>query len=122
MSTRKPKILLLCRQAPYAGQLAKAALDIALAAGVFEQNLSVLFSGDGVWQLLPEQNHSAISAKSIEKALASFPLYGLNSIYVDEPSMARRGLNIEALSASATPVLPGELADFIDGFKQVISC
>ena len=52
----RKRLLFLLRQAPYAGSNALEALEAALVAGVFDQNVSVLFKDDGVWQLAKDQD------------------------------------------------------------------
>jgi len=37
------RILIICRKAPYGNSLSREALDIALAASVFDQSLALLF-------------------------------------------------------------------------------
>jgi len=52
-------ILFVMTQAPYGNSLAKESLDALLASGVFEQEVSALFTGDGVWQLIKDQQMPA---------------------------------------------------------------
>lgn len=92
MTINKKSILLVCRKAPYGNSLAKEALDIALAAAAFEQQLQVIFTGDGILQLLNQQNTQKIGTKNISKHLAAFPLYDLNEVYVDQQALQQRGL------------------------------
>ena len=54
------KILIHCRKPPYGNSLAREAIDIALATAAFDQALTLLFSEDGVFQLLDQQNSQAI--------------------------------------------------------------
>ena len=46
------KILFLLRSPPYAGARAYETLEVLLVAAVFDQEVSVLFADDGVYQLL----------------------------------------------------------------------
>jgi tRNA 2-thiouridine synthesizing protein C len=121
MNTQSGKVLLMCRQAPYSGQLARAALDAALASAVFDQDLHLFFMDDGVWQLLPEQKAAEINCKSIAKALDSMPLYDIETFYVDEVSLLQRGLDPAALTGNIRLVAKAELSAFLEGFDQVWS-
>ena len=49
------KLLFVLRQAPYGSTLAKDALDAILATSAYEQDLSIAFIDDGVFQLI--NNH-----------------------------------------------------------------
>ena len=115
------RLLLLCRRAPYTGHLARAGLDAALAAAVFDQDLSVLFMDEGIWQLLPDQHSVEIDCKSIAGTLDSMPLYDIESFYVDAEALHLRGVEAAALSGKNILLSAAELPGFIDGFEQVWS-
>ncbi|MEP5765530.1 MAG: sulfurtransferase complex subunit TusC [Halieaceae bacterium] len=113
--------LLVFRQPPYGQALARAGYDLALAAAAFDQPISLLFMDDGVWQLLPEQDPSAIEAKSVARTLDSLPLYDIDSVYVETASLVSRGLSVEQLRANVLLLDDTEVGSFINGFGQVIT-
>ena len=121
VSGKHKKTLLLCRQAPYAGHLGRAALDAALAAAVFEQDLSVLFMDEGIWQLLPQQNSAQIGRKSIASTLESMPLYDIAHFYVDLESVRARCVDPDQLNGETILLDPEEMPGFLEGFDQVWS-
>ncbi len=82
----KKTVLIVLRHTPYGSSLAKAALDTVLATAAFEQTVDLLFLGDGVLQLLPEQDSRALGRKNFGHQLASLPLYDINNVYVDAES------------------------------------
>ena len=94
MSTQK-RILIICRKPPYGSSLAREGLDIALASSVFDQQLAILFTGEGVWQLLKEQQGDRIQQKNYDTMLSAFPLYDITELYVDETSLLERGLSVK---------------------------
>lgn len=91
MKTPK-KILYLLRQAPYASSHALEALESALVAGVFEQDVTVLFKDDGVWQLTSDQAGDALSTRTISKIVTALPEYDIESLCVCEQSLKARNL------------------------------
>ena len=100
--------LIILRHSPYGSGLARTGLDAALAAAAFDQPVQLLFLGDGVLQLLPEQDSTAIGCRNIAKLIASLPLYDIEKVYVDAGALIRYGIahgdlqgNIEALDADA---------------------
>ncbi len=113
-------LLLVFRHPPYGNGRARAGLDIALATAAFDQPVSLLFMDDGIWQLLPDQDPAAIGAKSTEKALASLPLYDIDSFHVDQHSLDARGLQAAELAGNIEPVPGDQLAAFMSGFDQVL--
>lgn len=83
---------ILNSKAPYSNTAGKDALDIALIFGSFEQPTSLFFQGDGVWQLIQEQNGTIISVKDYLKTFAAFEFYDLENIYACQESLIQRGL------------------------------
>ena len=107
MSTAgKKSLLIVVRHSPYGSSLARASLDVALATAAFEQPVSLLFMGDGVLQLMAEQDSQAIGVKNIGRLLASLPLYDIESVYVDAEAATRYGINLGSAPV-ATQTLDG---------------
>ncbi len=88
------RILFILRTAPYGSSLAKDGIDAVLAASVFEQDVSVLFMDDGVFQLQANQNAAELQQKNLSSNLKAFMLYDLDQIYACQPSLSARGLQV----------------------------
>lgn len=101
--TVNKRIVIVCRRAPYGDSLSREALDIALASAVFDQQLAMAFIGDGVWQLLKQQDSGPIAAKNHGKLSTALPLYDINDIYIDSESMRQRNIATEDLCVAAKP-------------------
>ena len=93
MAVRRKRILFLLTRAPYASARALETLESVLVAGVFEQQVSVLFKGAGVYQLLKGQVGSAVGQRTVGKVLEALPEYDVERIYVCDSSMQRLGIN-----------------------------
>lgn len=91
------KILLISRKPPYGTSTAREAVDIALAASVYDQDIGILFIDDGVFQLLKGQQSAHIDQKNIASILPALTLYGIENIYVDQESLDNRALKIDEL-------------------------
>jgi tRNA 2-thiouridine synthesizing protein C len=85
-------LLVIVRHTPYGNSLGRSSLEVALTSATFDQTVGVLFMGHGVLQLLPEQNSDALGVRNIAKLIASFPMYDLNNIYVDQYALEQHGL------------------------------
>jgi len=92
--TNDKSLLLLIRHSPYGSSLARASIDVALAAAAFDQAVSLLFVGDGVLQLLPEQQTEQQGVRNQGKLLASLPLYDIEQVYVDAEAAQRYQLDL----------------------------
>ena len=94
-NTSSKTLAILNAKAPYANSAGKDALDIALIFGSFEQTVSLFFQGDGVWQLIRDQDGSKISIKDYLKTFSAFEFYDIENIYVCQASLAERNLPTE---------------------------
>ncbi len=76
------RVLYIVRRQP--GVLANETTDLMLVSGVFEQQTTVLFMDDGVYQLVGlDQRQSSVKA---------LPTYGVADIHVEADSLSARGL------------------------------
>ena len=120
MTTPK-KILYLLRQAPYATSHALEALESALVAGVFEQDVTVLFKDDGVWQLVSNQAGEALSTRTISKIVTALPEYEIESLCVCEQSLQERNLALGDLILPVTAISPAAQAELIGSMDAVVN-
>lgn len=95
--TRK-KLLFSFRHAPYSNLLAKEGIDAVLASSAYNQQLSIIFLDDGVFQLIKNQHAQAIASKNIERLLSAFALYDINNIFICSNSLTERGLSASELA------------------------
>lgn len=95
------KILYVLTQAPYSNAQGQEALDMLLIGAAFEQDVSVLFMQNGVFQLKDQQNTeqstSLQNIKQFTKTFRALEDFGVENIYVDELSLLSRGLTTEQL-------------------------
>ena len=99
------KLLFVSRHAPYGSSLAKDALDAILAASAYDQQLSLLFMDDGVFQLLNNQHTHQIEQKSFSAILPVLALYEINSVYVHRESLENRQITINELVLDSVQII-----------------
>jgi tRNA 2-thiouridine synthesizing protein C len=97
-STARKSVLFLFTASPQRGTAARDGIDTLLAYAAFEQPVAVLFHGEGIWQLLPDQQPELAGRKSIYKALTALPMYDVNHIYIHERSLRQRGVQPRQIS------------------------
>lgn len=93
-------ILVIQRTAPYGSSLAREGIDYVLTSAAYDQNISLLFLGDGVFQLLGKQDSKSIQLKNQLSALEVLPLYDIENLYLTEEDLAERNLSKEQLGLS----------------------
>jgi len=95
-------LLVVVRHTPYGSSLARSSLELALAAASFGQTVGLLFMGDGVLQLIPEQDSKHMGVRNISRLIASFPLYELDRVFTDAYAIEQYGLHARELVLNTT--------------------
>jgi tRNA 2-thiouridine synthesizing protein C len=85
------------RRAPYGTIYAWESLEVVLIGAAFEQDVSVAFIDDGVYQLVKGQDTAAIGMKNFSPTYAALGDYEVTKIYVEKESLEERGLTIDDL-------------------------
>lgn len=102
MSTQ---IALLNTSSPFSQSSAKDSLDVAMILGSYEQQVSLFFMGDGVYQLGQNQSAQLISQKDFIKTFAALEFYDIENIYISKSCLEARGLS-EDFVVDNVSVLP----------------
>lgn len=114
-------MLIITRQAPWAGPSAREALDIVLAGGAFELPLALLFLDDGVFQLAPEQQAACLQQKDLTANLQALPMFGVDSLFAAKRSLSERGLDEATLSLQVEVLGDADLSALINRYDHVIT-
>lgn len=114
-------MLVISRQAPWAGPSAREALDIVLAGGAYDLPLGMLFMDDGVFQLTGAQQPGEIQQKNLSANLQALPMFGIDELFVASSSLACRGIAPDALTLAVQCLNDGEVAALIDRYDQVMT-
>ncbi len=115
------KLLFRLSKPPYGRSHAREAIDALLAAAAFEQDVSVLFVGDGLYQLLKNQQPNAIDQKNFTASFGLFNLYGISRIYALDTDLSERGLSAEQLLLPVTSMDRASLTTLLREQDQILS-
>jgi len=113
-------ILILQRQAPYGSSLGREGIDYALTSAAYDQNISVLFLGDGVFQTLSHQNSQGIHLKNHGGALEVLPLYDIENLFVVEEDLIERGISTEQVMKSISIISRSKSNEMIHAHKKIV--
>jgi tRNA 2-thiouridine synthesizing protein C len=80
------------RRPPYGTIYALECLEVVLIAAAFDQDVSVVFVDDGVYQLKKNQDTTAIGMKNFSNTYRALDDYDVEKIYVEKESLEIRGL------------------------------
>ena len=95
MATKK--FLYVNRKPPHGSIYALESLEVVLIGAAFEQAVTLAFIDDGVYQLLQNQDTSAIGTKNFTPTYRALGDYDVNRIFVERESLELRGLVKEDL-------------------------
>jgi tRNA 2-thiouridine synthesizing protein C len=97
MSEIIKKFLYVNRKAPYGTIYALEALEVVLIGAAFDQDVSLAFIDDGVYQITKGQDTAGIGMKNFSPTYNALGDYDVNKIYVEKESLDARGLTVEDL-------------------------
>ncbi len=131
----KKKFLYINRKAPYGTIYALESLEVVLIGAAFEQDVSLAFIDDGVFQLMAGQDTTAAGMKNFSRTYKALGDYDVRKLYVEREALEERGLTLEALmpvtyedenedyaeKPSIQLVSRAELANIIAGQDVVLS-
>lgn len=115
------KFLYVNRKAPYGTIYALESLEVVLIGAAFEQDVSLAFVGDGVYQLARGQDTKGLEVKNFSPAFRALEDYDVNKLYVDEASLRARGLTAEDLVVPVEVVSAERMAEIMEGQDVVLS-
>jgi tRNA 2-thiouridine synthesizing protein C len=129
------KFMYMNTKAPYGTIYALESLEVVLIGAAFEQDVSLAFIGDGVYQLTKNQDTQGIGMKNFSPTYSALGDYDVNKIYVEKESLEERGLTLDDLQHlvwedededwaekdSIRLVSRSELADVIDDQDVILS-
>lgn len=91
------KFLYVNRRPPYGTIYALEALEVVLIAAAFDQDVSLAFLDDGVYQIMKGQDTEAVGMKNFSPTYRALGDYDVNKIYVERESLEERGLTLDHL-------------------------
>jgi tRNA 2-thiouridine synthesizing protein C len=91
------KFLYLNRRAPYGTIYALESLEVVLIGAAFEQDVSLAFVDDGVFQLAKGQNTDGIGVKNFSPTFRALGDYDVQKLFVERESLEERGLSEDDL-------------------------
>jgi tRNA 2-thiouridine synthesizing protein C len=97
MSEDTKKFLYINRKAPYGTIYAWESLEVVLIGAAFEQDVSLAFVDDGVFQLTKGQDTKGVGMKNFSPTYSALGDYEVTKIYVEKESLEERGLTLDDL-------------------------
>ncbi|MBZ0162191.1 MAG: sulfurtransferase complex subunit TusC [Notoacmeibacter sp.] len=97
MSDEARKFLYVNRKAPHGSIYALESLEVVLIGAAFEQDVSLAFLDDGVFQIVKGQDTKGIATKNFSNTYRALGDYDVRKLYVEQESLDERGLTVDDL-------------------------
>ncbi len=97
MAKEVKKFMYVNRRAPYGTIYALEGLEVVLIGAAFDQDVSMAFVDDGVFQLKKGQDTGDSNMKNFSPTYHALGDYDVNKLYVDRESLEQRGMTQDDL-------------------------
>lgn len=114
-------IAFITRHAPHGSAHGREGLDALLATSALTDDLALFFIGDGVYQLLVNQQPDGIGQRHYAPTFRMLELYDIEQVYVCADSLAERGLVPASLIVPVTVLPRAELVTRWQAFPTHIA-
>jgi tRNA 2-thiouridine synthesizing protein C len=118
------KFLYLNRKAPYGTIYALESLEVVLIGAAFDQDVSLAFIDDGVYELKKDQKttvNDGAGMKDFSKTYRALEGYDVEKLYVDKESMEQRGLTEADLLVPVQVLDKTQMAELMEQQDVILS-
>jgi len=118
---RIKKVMFVNRKAPYGTIYALESLEVVLITATFDQDVSLVFLDDGVYELLKGQNTKAVGIKNFSPTYRALDGYDVEKLYVERESLEERGLSEDQLLVDVEVLSSAEMVELMAEQDVVLS-
>jgi tRNA 2-thiouridine synthesizing protein C len=115
------KFMYINRKAPYGTVYALESLEVVLIAAAFDQDVSLVFMDDGVFQLKKGHQTKGIEMKNFQPTYRALDDYDINKLYVEQEALEARGLNADDLCVPVEVLPRAEIGKLMTQQDVVLS-
>lgn len=115
------KMMFVNRKAPYGTIYALESLEVKLISAAFDQDVSVVFMDDGVFDLKRGQDTKATGMKNFSPTYRALEGYDIEKLYVEQSSLEARGLTEEDLVVPVEVMSTEQLSGLMEDQDLVLT-
>jgi tRNA 2-thiouridine synthesizing protein C len=119
--SRIKKVMFVNRRAPYGTIYALESLEVVLITATFDQDVSLVFLDDGVYELLKGQNTKAVGIKNHSPTYRALDGYDVEKLYVERESLEARGISEDQLLVDVEVLSSAEMGELMAAQDVVLS-
>lgn len=121
VSGKVKKFMFINRKSPYGTIYALESLEVVLISAAFDQDVSLAFFDDGVYQLKKGQKTQGIGIKNHSPTYRALEGYDVEKLYVEKESLETRGLTADDLVVPVQILTREEMSELIDSQDVVLT-
>jgi tRNA 2-thiouridine synthesizing protein C len=118
---RIKKVMFVNRKAPYGTIYALESLEVVLITATFDQDVSLVFLDDGVYELLKGQNTKAVGIKNFSPTYRALDGYDVEKLYVERESLEARGISEDQLLVDVEVLSSAQMGELMQQQDVVLS-
>lgn len=115
------KFMYVNRRAPHGSIYAQESLEVVLIGAAFEQDVSIVFLDDGVFQIRKEQDTGGIETKNFSKTFRALEMYDVEKLYVEKESLEARGMTVDDLNVDVEVKSSEEIGRLMEEQDVILS-
>ncbi|WP_394249296.1 sulfurtransferase complex subunit TusC [Vibrio profundi] len=115
------KVAFVFHSLPHSTSSGREGLDALLAASAYTEDISVFFLGDGVTQLLANQQPDSVLSRDYISAFKLMDLYDIENIYACSASLDRLGLAHAEKVIDVDIIPPEQIKQHLADCEQVLT-
>lgn len=115
------KFMFINRKPPHGTIYALESLEVILISAAFDQDVSLAFFDDGVYQLVKGQKTQGVGIKNHSPTYRALEGYDIEKLYVEKESMELRGLTLDDLVVPVQQLTRTDLSALIESQDVVLS-
>ena len=115
------KFMFVNRKAPYGTIYALESLEVVLISAAFDQDVSLAFLDDGVYQLRKGQQTKGIETKNFSPTYRALDGYDVEKLYVEKEALEERGLSEDDLLVDVIVLPRAEMGALMEEQDVVLS-
>lgn len=115
------KFLYVNRKAPYGTVYALESLEVVLIGAAFEQDVSLVFMDDGVFQITKGQDTAGVEMKNFSPTYRALEMYDVEKLFVEKESLDARGLTEDDLLVPVEVMTSEQIRDLMKDQDVILS-
>ncbi|MBW6476850.1 MAG: sulfurtransferase complex subunit TusC [Chromatiales bacterium] len=115
------KFMYVNRKAPHGTVYALESLEVVLIGAAFEQDVSVVFIDDGVFEIVKGQVTTEVEMKNFSNTYKALEMYDVEKLYVSKDSLEERGLSEDDLIVDVEVKTAAEIAALMEEQDVILS-